>query len=391
MMLLFLQNQAVFIYFSIALVLTALSSVAAAAGNSRMDNVLFVAASTVMTFFYGFRFPGTPDIIMYLDAYDHLGSFSDFPWGGYTFYAFMKALSLISTDHDFFIFASSVVFVVMVGKCVYSLLNDLPYKSLAMISFMCGWFMLDLATNTYRQGLAMPLVMMAFLQFYKRNLIYAIIYSIAAIGMHWGALIPLAIGFASLIISRRPMLVKFVMISSMMIFTLSFFINMKIAEMLVDNVFISIIEKIFIGVNITTKVYNYLNADVDGAMFYTSDFLRQAKFTVEAFIPLAISTVFIALKNIRSDFFIKNRMYVSMTTFLSMLNIYAASLISMSWFFRNFYWTPILSTITILMMISLIKNQLNKVISIAIYSICMFSISLLSNWTSELLKLSYPY
>lgn len=133
---------------------------------------------------------------------------------------------------------------------------------------------------------------------------------------------------------------------------------------------------------------NYLNADVDGAMFYQSELLRKIKFTIEASLPLLVNLIFILMKG--EEYFKSHKLFTSTATFMCLTTLYAVILISMSWFFRNFYWMPMLSVFMTLMMIHSIKARSTRAISIILYSSVMIVVSLLSNWTSELLKLSYP-
>lgn len=384
----FMQSVPVFTYFSAFFVLTILSVLSSISENAHTDKFLFMVSAFVTVAFYGFRHPGTPDIIMYMDSFDGLGSFDDFEWGSYGFFVVMKVFKLISDDNAVFIFLSSSLFVSLVSICIIKYLGEIPYKSLAMISFACGWFMLDLATNTYRQGLALPLVMLYFFYLYKNKFIASSLYAVAAFCIHWGAVIPVAIGLISIFIARRVVIVKMAMVLTALLFLLSFVTDMNLAKLAFDSLTSSWIGHIFVGVNITTKMQNYLNAEVDGAMFYQSDLLRKIKFTIEAFLPLLVNLIFILMKE--KEYFKNHKLFTSTATFMCLTTLYAVMLISMSWFFRNFYWMPMLSVFVTLMMIHSIKAQSTRAMSIILYSSAIIVVSLLSNWTSELLKLSYP-
>ena len=388
---LFFENLHLSLFFAISLFTLLLSFIAIKFNSKSIDNVALIIAYITMSSFYGFREAGTTDIKMYLDNFDALNNFSDFNWG-FSFFVLMKSIKIISSEHSFFIFASSLIFSTLLLIFVHSILKNKPYKALLMISMLYGWYMLDLATNTYRQGVSLIFIMFSMLFIAKKEYIKFSIAAVIAISIHWGALIPEIICIVSFLISKKITFIKYLSLFAILLFGISFFINLDIAKNIARNPLTSSLDSIFVGVNIASKVSNYLNSEVDGSAFYDISLLRKIKFTIEAFLPLVLNTLFLfKLSKNNDDTISKVGVFYFVTSaYIAILNIYAVSIISMAWFFRNFYWIPIASYSCLIIMLYSLKNSNKHNMFVALYIFLIILLSILTIWTSELLKMSYP-
>ncbi|HDS8991399.1 EpsG family protein [Klebsiella quasipneumoniae] len=388
---LFFENLHLSLFFAISLFTLLLSFIAIKFNSKSIDNVALIIAYITMSSFYGFREAGTTDIKMYLDNFDALNNFSDFNWG-FSFFVLMKSIKIISSEHSFFIFASSLIFSTLLLIFVHSILKNKPYKALLMISMLYGWYMLDLATNTYRQGVSLIFIMFSMLFIAKKEYIKFSIAAVIAISIHWGALIPEIICIVSFLISKKITFIKYLSLFAILLFGISFFINLDIAKNIASNPLTSSLDSIFVGVNIASKVSNYLNSEVDGSAFYDISLLRKIKFTIEAFLPLVLNTLFLfKLSKNNDDTISKVGVFYFVTSaYIAILNIYAVSIISMAWFFRNFYWIPIASYSCLIIMLYSLKNSNKHNMFVALYIFLIILLSILTIWTSELLKMSYP-
>ncbi|HHC3073153.1 TPA: hypothetical protein ACN7GT_004567, partial [Klebsiella pneumoniae] len=213
-----------------------------------------------------------------------------------------------------------------------------------------------------------------------------------AISIHWGALIPEIICIVSFLISKKIRFIKYLSLFAILLFGISFFINLDIAKNIASNPLTSSLDSIFVGVNIASKVSNYLNSEVDGSAFYDISLLRKIKFTIEAFLPLVLNTLFLfKLSKNNDDTISKVGVFYFVTSaYIAILNIYAVSIISMAWFFRNFYWIPIASYSCLIIMLYSLKNSNKHNMFVALYIFLIILLSILTIWTSELLKMSYP-
>lgn len=388
---LFFENLHLSLFFAISLFTLLLSFIAIKFNSKSIDNVALIIAYITMSSFYGFREAGTTDIKMYLDNFDALNNFSDFNWG-FSFFVLMKSIKIISSEHSFFIFASSLIFSTLLLIFVHSILKSKPYKALLMISMLYGWYMLDLATNTYRQGVSLIFIMFSMLFIAKKEYIKFSIAAAIAISIHWGALIPEIICIVSFLISKKITFIKYLSLFAILLFGISFFINLDIAKNIASNPLTSSLDSIFVGVNIASKVSNYLNSEVDGSAFYDISLLRKIKFTIEAFLPLVLNTLFLFKLSKNNDDTISKVgvFYFVASAYIAILNIYAVSIISMAWFFRNFYWIPIASYSCLIIMLYSLKNSNKHNMFVALYIFLIILLSILTIWTSELLKMSYP-
>lgn len=345
-----------------------------------------------MVLFYGLREPGTTDIKMYLENFDALNNFADFNWG-FGFYILMKTIKAISAEHAFFIFASSFIFATILLFFTCIVLKAKPYKSLFMISLLYGWYMLDLATNTYRQGIALLFIMFSLLYIARKDYLKFSILSVVAVSIHWGALIPIVICVISLFLSKSIKATKYLSLFAIILFSISFIINLDIAKNIANSTLSSSLDQIFVGVNIASKMSSYLNSEVDGSAFYDISILRKIKFTIEAFLPLLINTIFLFKldKKVCEEKKVGlNPLYYVASNYISLLNIYAVSIISMAWFFRNFYWLPIASNLCLIMLLFTFKKSSTNNFYTLFYIIGIILLSIITIWTSELLKMSYP-
>ena len=134
---LFFGNLYLLLFFGISIFTLFVSYFAIQFNSQKIDTVGLLIAYITMVLFYGVREPGTTDIKMYLENFDALNNFSDFNWG-IGFYILMKSIKTISSEHAFFIFASSFIFATILLFFTCIVLKSKPYKSLFMISL--PWF-----------------------------------------------------------------------------------------------------------------------------------------------------------------------------------------------------------------------------------------------------------
>nr|WP_279025145.1 EpsG family protein [Gibbsiella quercinecans] len=366
-----------------------LAYIASAYKSNKLDNITVFLVAIMMVCFYGFRTHGTPDIKMYLGFFDQMKSFSDFPWG-YGFYIINAIIKEINKAHWFYVFSTSLLFVSLLLIVSFKFLKEEPYKALLMLSFFNGWYILDLATNTIRQGLALPFIMLSFYCLCQRKKLMFMVFFAISMAIHWGALVPLSLGVVAYYISKRRVLLVSLTYLTIFLYVTSFLVNLDIARMLVDNPIVNSLQSVFVGVNLTSKVYAYLNSDTSGTQFYQIPLLTKLKFTAESFVPLLVNVVFFLTRKKQDPFFQKNSMYLPIYSFIILLTMYAVSIISMAWFFRNFYWSPILSMVSVMMIISYFKGRMNYKVYVLLCILCILFVSMLANWTSELLRFSYP-
>lgn len=389
---LFFGNLYLLLFFGISIFTLFVSYFAIQFNSQKIDTVGLLIAYITMVLFYGVREPGTTDIKMYLENFDALNNFSDFNWG-IGFYILMKSIKTISSEHAFFIFASSFIFATILLFFTCIVLKSKPYKSLFMISLLYGWYMLDLATNTYRQGIALLFIMFSLFYIARKNYLNFSLFSVIAISIHWGALIPVIICVISLFLSKSIKASKYLSLFAIMLFSVSFIVNLDVAKNIANSTLSSSLDQIFVGVNIASKMSSYLNSEVDGSAFYDISILRKIKFTIEAFLPLLINTIF--LFKLDKKVYVEKKvelspLYYVTSNYISLLNIYAVSIISMAWFFRNFYWLPIASNLCLIMLLFAFKKSSTNNLYTLFYIIGIVLLSILTIWTSELLKMSYP-
>ncbi|KAA8999859.1 EpsG family protein [Affinibrenneria salicis] len=387
---LFFSNLNLSIYFFLSLFLFFLSFLAARYKNNKLDILNTTLVAVMMVCFYAFREPGATDLIMYFDYYDRLDRFEDFPWG-LSFYWLMLSIKTINASHEAYLFGTAIYFVILILFFSFLFFKDKCYKSLILLSFFYGWSILDLATNTYRQGVAAPCAMIACYFFFQRRLLLFSLFTAISVGLHWGALVPILLGVCAFVLSKNIKILKFVSVLVLLLYTLSFFIDLSLAKIFVNSTFIQYMEKIFVGVNISDKIYSYLNSEVNGADFYDLPIMTRLKFTIESYLPLLINVFFLLTRNKKnSDIFEDNKTYISVVSYIVLLNLYAVSIISMAWFFRNFYWLPFISMTSLIFMISSYEKKKYYPALLVLYILMVVAVSILTNWSSELLKMSYP-
>ncbi|CAI0915288.1 Uncharacterised protein [Serratia rubidaea] len=386
---LFLKNIELTFYFSASLILMLISFLSATCRSISLDRINAFLVAIMMVLFYGLRAEGTSDIKMYLDFFDKMGDFEDFPWS-YGFYVIAQTIKSINPSHEFYIFFTSLFFVFAVLICTFKYLKGEPYKSLLMLSFFNGWYILDLATNTIRQGMALPFVMLSFyFLIYGRKSLF-LLFAALGISIHWGALTPLCFGVAAYFIAKRRFLLRSITIGVLLFYTSSYFINLDIARVLVEKTFIDTLQKVFVGVNLKSKAYAYLNSEIIGAHFYQLPIITRLKYTTESFIPLVVNAIFFLSRKKNDPFFYQNKLYLPVYTLFLLLTAYGVSIISMVWFFRNFYWGPMLSMISLMIILSYYKKSKNHNAYVFVLTLCVLIVGLLANWPSALLQLSYP-
>lgn len=386
------SNSTLFMYFLISLFLLFLSVVSILTKSKRMDSVVFGLIAIMMVLFYGLRFPGTVDVKMYLQSFDSLSTFQNFDWG-ISFYLLMKSIKEINSSHEAYVFLSSLYFVgafVVVGLCYC---KGKYYKSLFLISIFYSWSVLDLSVNTYRQGIAVPFVLLGLFFLTQKKYIITLITISIALTLHWGSAVILVLYILSTYLAKRKRLLRIMSFITVALFTISFFVNFNIATALSSSSTLSILQTIFVGVDLNSKVNAYLGGGVLGANFYDMGSLQRLYFSGEIYIALIVFTFFYMTRG-KKDLLLNNRddQFLLTYSFFISVTLYGVFLISMTWFIRNFYWiVPITPVLYVLILEYYEKNypkRFKKILLLFVIFIVAYSLE--TFWRTPLIDASYP-
>ncbi|EPU0846626.1 EpsG family protein, partial [Escherichia coli] len=269
-----LTNITLFLYFLISLFLLLLSVVSIICKSKKLDFIVFLIIGIMMVCFYGLRFPGNSDTRMYLQGFDALSGLDSFMWSS-GFYVLMKSIKIINNNHDAYIFLSSLYFVLAFMLVGILYCKDRYYKSLFLLTCFYSWSVLDLAVNTYRQGIAIPFIILGVYFLNSKKNILAVVAISIALTIHWGSSVIVALYFIAIYLSKHLRLLKIVTFFTLMLFTLSFFINFEFAGSLSKSSLISSLQVLFVGVDLTSKIDAYLGGGVVGARFYDMPSLQR--------------------------------------------------------------------------------------------------------------------
>ncbi|EMM7190541.1 EpsG family protein [Raoultella planticola] len=388
----FFYSSTLFLYFIISLFLLSLSVASILVKSKKMDSVVFILISIMMICFYGFRFPGTVDIKMYLQNFDALSSFQDFQWG-IGFYMLMKSIKIFDASHTAYVFYSALYFVIAFVAVGFFYCKGKYYKSLFLISSFYSWSILDLAVNTYRQGIAVPFILLGLYFLTQRKYILSSIVICVSLTLHWGSAVILLLYIFAIYLSKRIFLLKIVSFLTLTLFTISFFVNFSIAEMLSTSSILSILQVIFVGVDFDSKVNAYLGGGVLGANFYDMNSLQRLYFSGEIYISLLVFVFFFMTRK-RNDYIFTNKKnnFLLIYSFFISVSLYGVILISMTWFIRNFYWVVPVAPILYVMILEYYESSNPKKFKILLLLFVLFSItySLETFWRTPLIDMSYP-
>ncbi|CAI2137069.1 Uncharacterised protein [Serratia fonticola] len=387
---LYFGNTLLFLYFSIFSMLAFFSFSAIFCKNKKIDYCVFGAITIMAVLFYGLREPRTPDIIVYAAAFKNLGDLSSFQWGP-SFYLFMKFLHIFGDTTSYFIFSSSLVFVLLFSITIMVIVNDY-YKSFFLITFLLGWGFLDLATNTFRQGLAMPFVILFAHCLINRRFFLSIVFGSIAVGFHWSSSIIIMMIVFSVLIADRTILLRAITKFTLILFIASFFIDLNFSEWLGNGPLAQYATMLGFAGNVSDKVDAYMNTDLDGAKFYAMTPLKRIYNTSEFLIYLIIIAYSFLKTSGKSGYITgKDKVYRTYYSIFIILSSYSIILISMTWFFRNIYWAigfaPMLLIFT-MRRINALRDS-NRIIILYTYMILLLIFSSITCWRVQLMSLSY--
>ncbi|MCL6331923.1 EpsG family protein [Pectobacterium carotovorum subsp. carotovorum] len=387
---LFLKNPVLLLFFSISISFLFISFVSIITKSKRLDNVNFFSIIIMMLVFYGFRYPGTTDTIMYLSYFDGLSNFSSFPWGIGFFYL-MGSIKEINFSHEGYVFYSSLYFVIAMAVVVLLFCKNTYYKSLFMLSNFYSWSLLDLATNTYRQGIAIPFVLLSLYFLKEKKFIFSFFCSAIAASMHWSSLVIVCLVYFSYVISNRIATLKYISLIALSLLSISFFINFSFAEILSKSALLGSLQNLFLGVDLLSKVDAYLGGGVDGASFYDMASYQRIYYTAEIYVALVVCTIFFCL--LRKDTILAyDSGYRIVYSFFIIITSYGILLISMTWFIRNFYWAAPIAPLIYIYILRMMEENSVKKHKILLFAYCVFILffSCLTFWRLPLLNMSYP-
>ncbi|HBL9192851.1 TPA: hypothetical protein LTX34_001358, partial [Enterobacter hormaechei] len=144
-----------------------------------------------------------------------------------------------------------------------------------------------------------------------------------------------------------------------------------------------------IGVALQAKMDAYLNAGIDGLNYYELDIPRRIFSIIELIFYIFVLRQF-SMKGVKD--FTHTRYNVENYMFICFLIscLYSISLISMTWYFRNFYWALGIAPFLLGVFLSkpelyLVKNKINFVLLIII----IIAISIITTWRSGVMQMSY--
>ncbi|MBA5599878.1 EpsG family protein [Pectobacterium aroidearum] len=384
---LYLSNPVLTLYFLLSLIISAFCFLAIRTKSKKIDNINAFFVFLLMVFFYGTRYPGTIDTQMYLGYFDGLTNFESFPWG-IGFYQLMLSIKTIWNSHESYVFYSSLYLMVLLFIVVFLLLSKTYYKSLCLLSFFYSWSFLDLMTNTYRQGITVPFVILYVYFLLRGNLLFSLIMAGIALSLHWSAILIIIIVTIGWLIRNRINLLKAMTAIALLVFTLSFFVNANLADFLARGPLMQQVQGLFVGVNFASKVNAYLGSGIDGANFYDMAGYQRIYYSAEIY----IATLIIGFYFIRYSHELKDdKKFMTLFSAFLLISIYGVLLISMTWFIRNFYWGVPLSQVLYMYILKREEERgiKGKYLTFG-YILFIISLGTATMWRVPLLTGSYP-
>ncbi|HHT7472330.1 EpsG-like putative glucosyltransferase [Raoultella planticola] len=387
---LFFSNVTLLLYFFISLFLLLLSVISILSKNKTLDSVTFCLVGIMMILFYGLRAPGFSDTRMYLQGFDSLSDLNSFLWSS-GFYFLMKSIKFFGSSHDTYIFLSSLYFVVsfMVVGAMYC--KGRYYKSLFLIACFYSWSVLDLAVNTYRQGMAVPFIILGVYFLNRKHNISALLSIVIALTIHWGSAVIIGLYFFAIYLSKHMKLLRAISVITLSLFTISFFVNFDFASSLSKSALVSSLQVIFVGVDLSSKIDAYLGGGVVGARFYDMPSLQRLYFSGEIYIAVLVFVVFFMTRK-RDDEFISTGQFTLIYSFFIAVAFYGVILISMTWFIRNFYWAVPITPVLYVLILSYYEklNIKRHRILLVLFALFLVAFSIETFWRAPLIDMSYP-
>lgn len=361
--------------------------------SKALDLCGFFVLIISVTLFYGLRTNGSPDTYMYVNRFINLGTLEQFEWS-FPFFYLMKTISFVGEDAVTYKVLSSFFFVLILSFYIF-IAFDKCNKTLCLTLCSINWSIYDMVTNTYRQGVAGVLVLLATALFIKRRYYLSSFLFLLSIGFHWSSVLIVFLFFVSVLISKSSFkLQQLIGMFLLLYFIVSMFNEMGLATILgkMDSMFSYIGD--ITGYNIVNKQNSYLNDGVVGALFYNYSFVKKLYSVVDFIIPLGISLYVILRGAEHSNE--RNSLFYS---FFLMLSLYFVFLIDMTWFFRNMYWAVIFGPAICTYFIAgkfPVNSQGTKLIigyrsiyfMVLFFCFFVFSTSI-TLWRSEILRLNF--
>lgn len=379
----FLSNMPALLYFGSFIISIFLATAIYLYGNKKQDIVFLLILFIIAVFFHGLRAPKATDLEVYYENFKSLSSFSEFAWG-YSFYIVYYLISLFTSDIEGFVFGSSFILLFFFLLSICLIVNG-KCKSLIFLIFILSPSFTDMAFNTLRQGMAIPFLVLSIYYLYYKKILLSLFLIIISAGFHWNAPLIYIFAVLSLFIYKKNLryFPSFLIIMAIV----SVFYNLDLARQAL---------KLFsfsntISVALQVKMDAYLNAGVDGLNYYELDIPRRIFSIIELVFYISVLRQF-SIKGVKNQTYTSSRCNIENYMFICFLIscLYSISLISMTWYFRNFYWALGIAPVLLGVYLSkpdlyLSKNKINFVLLIFI----IVAISIITTWRSGVMQMSY--
>ncbi|HHA2290160.1 TPA: EpsG family protein [Enterobacter ludwigii] len=377
----FLSNIPALLYFGFFIISIFLATAIYLYGNKKQDVVFLFIVFTIAVFFHGLRAPKATDLEVYYENFKSLTSFAEFAWG-YSFYIVYYLISFFTSDIEGFVFGSSFILLFFFLLAIFLIVNG-QCKSLVFLIFILSPSFTDMAFNTLRQGMAIPFLVLSIYYLYYKKILLSLSLIIISAGFHWNA--PLIYIFAVLALFIFKKNLKYFPSLLIIMAIVSVYYNLDLARQAL---------KLFsfsntISVALQAKIDAYLNAGVDGLNYYELDIPRRIFSIMELIFYIFVLRQY-SMKGVKN--ITHTRSHVENYMFICFLIscLYSISLISMTWYFRNFYWALGIAPFLLGVFLSkpdlyLVKNKINFVLLIIIIA----AISIITTWRSGVMQMSY--
>ncbi|RTN19545.1 hypothetical protein EKN94_20150 [Enterobacter quasimori] len=377
----FLSNIPALLYFGSFIISILLATAIYLYGNKKQDVVFLLIVFTIAVFFHGLRAPKATDLEVYYENFKSLTSFAEFAWG-YSFYIVYYLISFFTSDIEGFVFGSSCILLFFFLLAILLIVNG-QCKSLVFLIFILSPSFTDMAFNTLRQGMAIPFLVLSIYYLYYKKILLSLSLIIISAGFHWNAPLIYIFAVLSLFIYKKNL--KYFPSLLIIMAIVSVYYNLDLARQAL---------KLFsfsnaIGVALQAKMDAYLNAGIDGLNYYELDIPRRIFSIMELIFYILVLRQF-SMKGAKD--FTHTRYNVENYMFICFLIscLYSISLISMTWYFRNFYWALGIAPFLLGVFLSkpelyLVKYKINFVLLIII----IIAISIITTWRSGVMQMSY--
>ncbi|KAE9677777.1 hypothetical protein GP721_03145 [Enterobacteriaceae bacterium TzEc077] len=379
----FFESLPALLYFSLFLILLFLSGAVYLYGNKKNDYFVLFFSFAIAILFHGTRAPDATDLSVYYENFKNLTDYSSFPWG-YSFYVIYSIISIFTISLSGFVFATSlillsfylfVILIIIKGNC----------KSIVFLVFLLSPAFTDMAFNTIRQGMAIPFLVMAVYCLYNSKKTSSAVYIIISAGFHWNAPLIYLISVASIFLYKKDKAIRLVYFLLIGLLIISIFVNLDIAKQSINlltfgNIWNSTLQQ---------KMDAYLNAGVEGLNYYDLDLSRRIFSILElAFYIYFLNRLYII--NLKSKQASSSDFSRYIYFCFLVLSLYSILLISMTWYFRNFYWALGLAPVVLGVYLSSQSKSSKNNGAIIIYLILQVLIlSIITTWRSGIMYMSY--